>query len=40
MQFNPRNIIILLFAAATFNLPQTPITNEETKVKEKIENML
>ncbi|XP_026828431.1 uncharacterized protein LOC113562649 [Ooceraea biroi] len=40
MQFNPRNVIILLFTAATFNLPQTPVTNEEMEVKEKIENML
>lgn len=41
MQFNPRNVIILLFSAATFNLlPQTPYTNEEMAVKEKIENML
>jgi len=31
---------MLLFTAATFNLPQTPFTNEEREVKEKIENML
>jgi len=40
MQFNPRNVIILLFTATTFNLPRTPVTNEETEVKEKTENML
>ena len=32
---------MLLFTATTFNvLPQTPFTNEEIEVKEKIENML
>jgi len=35
MPFNPRNVIMLLFY--TFYLPQTPFTNEEREVKEKIE---
>jgi len=31
---------MLLFTAATFNLPQTPVTNEEIQIKKKMKNML
>ena len=40
MYFNPKNVIILLFSAATFNMPQTPFTSKEIEVKDKIENLL
>lgn len=40
MQFNPRNVIILLYTAATFNFSQTLVTKEERDVKQKIETML
>lgn len=41
MQFNPYNVIMLLYATFTaFNFPQSPITSEEVEVKENIERML
>jgi len=41
MQFSPKNVIMLLYIAATFqNLPESSIINTEREMKEKIENVL
>jgi len=37
MQFSPKNVIMLLYIAAIFqNLPESPITNTEREMKEKL----
>jgi len=41
MQFSLKNVIMLLYIAATFqNLSESPTTNTKGEMKEKIENML
>ncbi|KYN26924.1 hypothetical protein ALC57_03696 [Trachymyrmex cornetzi] len=41
MQFNPRNLIILLSAVFTvLDFPESPITSEEITMKRKMEKML
>jgi len=39
MRFNPRNVIILLFAVfSALNFPESPITSEELIIEEKLES--
>jgi len=41
MQFSSKNVIMLLYIAVIFqNFPESPITNTEREMKEKIENVL